>query len=57
MKKIYSKPVIEVQQLLTEGLMQEGHSNNRPEAKDYQGWIGENEENDENMTSKNLWDE
>ena len=33
MKKKYIKPIVEVEKLLAEGLMQDGHSFNMPTAK------------------------
>ncbi len=55
MKKKYIKPIVEVEKLLTEGLMQDGHSNNMPAAKD-NSWIGEEDE-DGQIQNKNLWDD
>ena len=54
MKKIYLKPMVEVAQLLTDGIMQDGHSNNMPTAK--QGFF---EEDDAlyDIKEKNLWDD
>ena len=56
MRKVYIKPIVEVEKYLTEGLMQDGHSYNMPTAKDNQGWIGEEDEEDQNW-AKNLWDD
>ena len=53
MKKIYLKPMVEVTQLLTDGIMQDGHSNNMPTAK--QGFFDEGE--DDNLKSNDLWDD
>jgi len=53
MKKIYLKPMVEVTQLLTDGIMQDGHSNNMPTAK--QGFF--DEEEDDNLKSNDLWDD
>ena len=53
MKKIYLKPMVEVAQLLTDGIMQDGHSNNMPTAK--QGFF--DEEEDDNLKSNDLWDD
>ena len=54
MKKRYLKPVVEVTQLLTDGIMQDGHSNNMPAAKQ-----GSFDEDDAlyDIKKKNLWDE
>ena len=52
MKKIYLKPMVEVTQLLTDGIMQDGHSNNMPSAKGF----GFFDEEDENLKSNDLWD-
>ncbi|MBO5632840.1 MAG: hypothetical protein J5965_27610 [Aeriscardovia sp.] len=60
MKKTYLKPVIEVEQLLIEGLMQDGHSNNRPEAKQGGVWGnggGQVIENGKLQGNDNLWDD
>ena len=51
MKKIYSKPMVEVTQLLTDGIMQEGHSNNMPAAKQY-GFF----DDDDDFMKSDLWD-
>lgn len=54
MKKIYLKPMVEVTQLLTDGIMQDGHSYNMPSAKQ-----GSFDEDDAlyDIKKKNLWDE
>lgn len=54
MKKIYLKPMVEVAQLLTDGIMQDGHSNNMPTAKQ-----GSFDEDDVlfDIKKKNLWDD
>ena len=54
MKKIYLKPMVEVAQLLTDGIMQDGHSYNMPSAKQ-----GSFDEDDAlyDIKKKNLWDE
>ena len=60
MKKLYIKPVIEVEQLLIEGLMQEGHSNNMPNAKEGGVWGGGGPqviENGKLQGNENLWDD
>lgn len=54
MKKKYIKPIVEVEKLLAEGLMQ-GHSYNMPTAKD-NSWIGEEDEEGQ-IQNKNLWDD
>ena len=53
MKKIYSKPMVEVTQLLTDGIMQDGHSNNMPTAK--QGFFDDDDMDD--IKENNLWDD
>ncbi|MBO5628196.1 MAG: hypothetical protein J5965_03870 [Aeriscardovia sp.] len=55
MRKVYIKPIVEVEQLQIEGLMQDGHSYNMPTAKDNQGW-GIEEDEDGQVQSNNLWD-
>lgn len=55
MRKVYIKPIVEIEQLQIEGLMEEGHSNNMPTAKD-NSWFGEEDEEDQNW-AKNLWDD
>jgi hypothetical protein len=54
MKKIYLKPMVEVTQLLTDGIMQDGHSNNMPTAK--QGFFDEDDALYD-IKEKNLWDD
>ena len=54
MKKIYLKPMVEVAQLLTDGIMQDGHSNNMPTAK--QGSLDEDDVLFD-IKKKNLWDD
>ena len=56
MKKKYIKPIVEVEKLLAEGLMQDGHSFNMPTAKDNQGW-GDEEDEEGQIQNKNLWDD
>ncbi len=53
MKKIYLKPMVEVTQLLTDGIMQDGHSNNMPTAK--QGFFDDDDMDD--IKENNLWDD
>ena len=53
MKKIYLKPMVEVAQLLTDGIMQDGHSNNMPTAK--QGFFHDDDMDD--IKENNLWDD
>ncbi|MBR5697357.1 MAG: hypothetical protein IKX44_01865 [Prevotella sp.] len=55
MKKKYIKPIVEVEKFLTEGVMQ-GHSYNMPTAKENNGWIGEDEDDDD-FQNKNLWED
>lgn len=56
MRKVYIKPIVEVEQLQIEGLMEDGHSNNMPTAKDNQNWIGEDDEEGQ-IQNRNLWDD
>ena len=53
MKKIYMKPMVEVMKFQAGGLMDDGHSNNMPAAK--QGFF--DEEEDDNLKSNDLWDD
>ena len=53
MKKIYLKPMVEVTQLLTDGIMQDGHSYNMPSAKQY-GFFDDDDV--DNIKENNLWD-
>lgn len=53
MKKIYLKPMVEVTQLLTDGIMQDGHSYNMPSAK--QGFFDDDDMDD--IKENNLWDD
>ena len=55
MKKKYVMPIVEVEKLLTEGLMEDGHSFNMPTAKD-NSWIDEEDEEGQ-IQNKNLWDD
>lgn len=63
MKKVYKKPVIAVEKLLIENLMQDGHSFNRPQSKEFGGWdddhdvITDGEGSNNGYTSSNLWDD
>ena len=56
MRKVYIKPIVEVEKYLIEGIMQDGHSYNMPTAKDHQGWIGEEDEEGQ-IQNRNLWDD
>lgn len=55
MRKVYIKPIVEVEKFLMEGLMQDGHSYNMPTAKDNQSWDDEDE--DGQIQIRNLWDD
>ena len=54
MKKIYLKPMVEVTQLLTDGIMQEGHSNNMPAAKQY-GFFDDDDDMKSDLWDDDLW--
>ena len=54
MKKIYLKPMVEVTQLLTDGIMQEGHSMVRPEAKQY-GFFDDDDDMKSDLWDNDLW--
>ena len=56
MKKIYSKPMVEVTQLLTDGIMQDGHSNNMPSAKQY-GFFDDDDDMKSDLWDDDLWSE
>lgn len=46
--------MVEVTQLLTDGIMQDGHSNNMPSAKQY-GFF--DDDDDSYQKENNLWDD